>query len=353
MKKSQVTIIITGAVLIGWLFNIFPGRFLAARLSTWPVLNRWQILSPQAPIVITNRETVRVEGSGDVLQAANAIKPKISSIVEVKGVTLKQAGSAINLASDGSFVTAQASFADKGGSYFVQLNDGRQAPVTRQILDPATSLVFFRADLTGVPTASLANSRDLLGGDKIIFIRSSLQNFSYKLLADWVSFAQTEVEGKITQSDYPRRSFGVRLSESLPNGEALINTNGDIAGIWNGSEIISSDVLKQAMALYFNSQQGIVRPQFGFSYSIVTQNNSRLTGQPEGALVKDFSAVSAARQAGLLIGDVITNIAGQAVNENSLLEETLQKYKPGDKAALSISRKNQTVSLSLIVGELK
>jgi serine protease Do len=111
-------------------------------------------------------------------------------------------------------------------------------------------------------------------------------------------------------------------------------------------------VLKQAMNLYFLNEGKIIRPSFGFSYNIVTQNESKLTGQNEGALIKDVSGLSA-KQAGLLVGDIITVADGQAVNENSFLEEILQKYKPGNKMSLTVLRKNQTVNLTFTVGQLK
>ena len=196
MKKSQIGSIIAAAVLTGWLFNIFPGRFLAAKLSTWPLLNRWQILSPQAPIVINNRETVRVEGSGDVLQAAGSVKSKISTLVEISRMTgsLLAVHSAVNLTSDGSFVTAESSF-HNNNAFYVVLNDGRQTRVTRTSLDPATSLVFFKADLDNVPVANLAGSKDLSAGDKVIFVQNSLQNYYNRIFAEDVNFSESDTRG--------------------------------------------------------------------------------------------------------------------------------------------------------------
>ncbi len=351
-KKSQVNIIII-AVLASWLFNIFPGRFLAAKLSTWPVLNRWKILSPQAPIVITNRETVRVEGGGDAQYAANSVKSKMSVVVEVKPTGAAVLGSAVNLTSDGSFVTGAGTFNSKTAAYFVVLSDGRQAPITQKSADEATSLVFFKADLDGVPAASLGNSKDLAVGDKIIFAHNSLQNFSNQIQAESVSFSQAQIQGRELESDYPRRGFGVFTSAPLLPGEAVANASGEIMGLWNGSEIISSDVLKHAMALYFQNPADIIRPGFGFFYQMVTPTESKLSGLSEGAEIKDVTAGSPARQAGLLSGDIIMEVDGQAVLQNSPLEEILQKYKPGDELKLNVGRGGEGVALILKAGELK
>ena len=136
-------------------------------------------------------------------------------------------------------------------------------------------------------------------------------------------------------------------------GQAVINTNGDIVGVWNGTEVISSDVLKQAVALYFNNAQAIKRPQFGFSYQMITENNSKLTGVPEGALVKETVFPSAARLGGLIAGDVIIAVSEEPVRQDAPLEEILQKYKAGDQIYLTVLRKNETLNLSLTAGELK
>ncbi len=138
---------------------------------------------------------------------------------------------------------------------------------------------------------------------------------------------------------------------SLLPGEAVINTNSEIVGLWDGKRVISADVLKTAMALYFSNSQKIVRPSFGFSYNLVTQSQSQLTGQPGGVLIKDVSAV--AQSVGLKVGDVLTKIDSQQIDESRPLEEFLEKYKPGDQLTLTVWRQAAMLNIKLLVGELK
>jgi len=354
MSKKQAIGIIVVAVLIGWIFNVFAGRFLTAKVSTWPLLNKWKILSPQAPIVINNRETVRVSDSGDIAAAAGDVKSKISSVAFVSGSSVIFSGAAVNLTSDGSFITAAGSFKSKlPGTYYVVLNDGTFGKITQQTADLATSLVFFKAALSGVPAANLAASGDIKVGDKVLFAQDSLQKFDVKTVANSVSQGQNDIEGQTFQADFPGRCFAASADAALAPGEAVVDTGGNIVGIWNGSAIVSSDVLKRALALYFNNSQNIIRPSFGFSYSIITQSDSQLISLPEGAVVKEVDANSPARLAGLEVNDVITVVNGQAVKDISPLEQMLEQFKPGDQVALTITRKNQTVNLNLTVGQLK
>lgn len=352
MTKWQVVKILVLCVIVSWLFNIFAGRFLMAKFSTWPVLNRWHILSPQAPIVITNRETVRVSDSGDTVQAAAGLKSKISAIAAASGTPVSAVAASINLTSDGVFITAASAFARNPPPDYVVLNDGRMGKITSKISDPATGLIFFKADLANVPVANLGGSKDVQVGEKILFLTNSLQNFLGRADFGLANFSQADLAGQIFQSDYPRRSFGIQVPAAPENGEVLANTTGDIVGIYNGGAVISSDVLKQAMNIYFAGNGQISRPAFGFSYSIIGQTESRLTGQAPGASIKDILGQSA-KQAGLISGDVIISVDGQNVSETSPLEEILEKYRPGDKLELSVTRGKQAINLTLTAGELK
>lgn len=353
MTKSQTLKIVVLCVAITWVFDIFAGRFLTAKISTWPLLNRWHILSPDAPIVINNRETVRVEGNGDTIQAAAGVKSKISALVSVNSRGDAVEAATINLTSDGGFVTGAGVFSKNLSDYYVVLNDGRTGKITSSVLDPATSLTFFKADLGNVPAANLASSGDVKVGEKVLFVSNSLQNFTGRAAFGFVNSGQDDIQGQVLQSDYPRRSFGSAAPGPLLSGQALADVNSDIIGIWNGSAVISSDVLKQAMSLYFAGGGKISRPSFGFSYSIITKAESALAGLPGGAEVKAVIKPSPALAAGLLENDVITDVDGNKISERSPLEEILQRYKPGDIIRLNVVRGKDSISMTLTVGELK
>ena len=353
MNKKHLSLIVLISVVLTLLVNIFFGRYVTAKISTWPLLNRWKILSPQAPIVINNNQTVRVSDTGDAGQIAGQLKSKLSSVALVSNGTVTLAGSAVNLTSDGSFVTAASTFNSKIASgYFVVLSDGTNAQVSQITVDPATSLAFFKASLNQVPVQNMAKSQDVLVGDKIFFVQNSLQNFAAKISGVLVAGTQNDVEGQVYQSDYFRRGF-ISAGTGATLGAAVVNGSGNIVGIWNGSAVISSDVLSGAMALYFNNPSDISRPSFGFSYLLLTSIDSKLTGAPEGALVKSVAAVSAARTAGLETGDVIISVDGQNISQNNPLEPMLEKYHPGDAAAFTVTRGKNQLSLKLTAGELK
>ena len=112
MTKHLKIILIS--VVLALILNILLGRWLTAQISTIPALNRWKLLSPQAPIVINNREEIRISDSGDILQAIQDAKSKISSVVILQKGQMNLVGGAINLTGEGVFVTAGLTFAPAG-----------------------------------------------------------------------------------------------------------------------------------------------------------------------------------------------------------------------------------------------
>ena len=73
MNKKQAVFIICVSVILTLLVNIFFGRYIMAKVSTWPVLNRLRLLSPEAPIVITNNQTVRMKLADYDVDAISAL----------------------------------------------------------------------------------------------------------------------------------------------------------------------------------------------------------------------------------------------------------------------------------------
>ena len=136
-------------------------------------------------------------------------------------------------------------------------------------------------------------------------------------------------------------------------GQAVVSTKAEVVGLWDGTSVVSADVLRQAAGLYFNNAGKIVRPFFGFSYQIITKTESTLLSKPGGGLVKSIVKPSPAAQSGLVEGDIILFVDNDKVSEENLLEEILQKYKPGDSVKLNVVRGTQDINLTIIVSELK
>jgi S1-C subfamily serine protease len=360
MTKSSYIKLLLITVGITLLVNIFFGRFLTAKISTIPVLNRFHILSPQAPIVINTTHQERISDTNDTVNAVNALKSKLSLVILVKDGQSQVLGGSVNLTSEGLFLTTKQVMGQYPlSSLYVKLDDGTTAPITDQSIDPATNLVVVRAQMNNIPVAVFANSENLVPGQKIVFLSSSVSNFNPHFLQSFVISSQHDIYGPVLSSDSPSRSFNAQNSQELLPGQAISNTNGDIAAIWDGKGLISSDVINNALSIYF-SKQSFIRPQYGFYYKPFSPAETQLLKLPLGIQVKKPAAGidavvqgSPAAKADIKENDIIQAVGNTQITEDNSLEELLQNYKPGDSVTFKIMRGTQSITVNLTVGQLK
>jgi len=206
MTKKQAVFILIAAVVLSLLFNVFFGRWLTAKVSTLPILSRYKLVSPQAPIVINTREEVRVSDSGDVRQALAAVRSKLSLLVSDSGGQVAVLGGALNLTSDGLFVTVKSAVdSQKLSNLKIKLDDGTLVSVTKLTPDNATDLVILKADTQNLPVANFASSKDAGVGQRVILAVPQLANFSAVFEAGFISESQggwSEKKCRFAQPDF-------------------------------------------------------------------------------------------------------------------------------------------------------
>lgn len=360
MGKGKFLLLVILIVAFTLVVQVLFGGWLSARLSTWPPLRRFNLFHPQAPIVITNKEVVRTSDTQDAIDAANKAKSRLSAVAMLANNKLTVVGTAINATGDGYFVTVQLTFGVKGAAYFVVLNNGQSLPITALYADPQSNLMFFRANGSSVSVAPFADSEGLQPGQKLVLATGSLTSFTIGFRESWVMATQNDNSGKIFNSDKPGRTFGLQAVGALASGETVVTLDGEVAGIWDGTNLISANVIKAAVNLYFGNNEKIRRPVFGFNYRTVTRAESGTLNVPQGALVTKPDAVtpavaagSPAAGAGLQDGDYIIQINDNKIDESAQLEQVLEKIRPGDLAAFTVVRNKQTLILNVTVAEPK
>jgi|GEM_PF-860502 len=363
MSKRRALLLVIVAVALSLVAEVLIGGWLSARLSTWPVLRRFNLFKPEAPIVITNQQTVRVSDTQDAIDAANKAKSRLSAVAVVgQNNQLVITGSAVNVTADGYFLTAAQSFATKGGTYFVILNSGDALPITGLFNDPETNLVFFRANAESLSVAPFADSSALVPGQKVILLTSGASSFKARFAESWVSVSQND-NSAVFSSNRPGRTFGLQSAGLLPvavPGAAIVTLDGEVAGLWDGTGgVISSDVANAAVSSFFANSNHVTRPTFGFYYRLVSKAESSALAVPQGAvLAKPDSltpaviASSPAAAAGFQEGDYIIQVGDTKIDENTSLEQVLEKVKPGDLVPFTVVRNKQTLILNLTAGQV-
>jgi S1-C subfamily serine protease len=199
----------------------------------------------------------------------------------------------------------------------------------------------------------------LVSGEKVLFTHSSLANFSGHFQQSYVINGQRDNPNRLFFADRPSRSFGLQPVGALIPGEAVVNLSGEVAGIWDGSAVVSSDAVSGALNSFFNHSLKFSRPSWGFSYRMIDSLESSLLNLPVGAVIDSVSGQAAilpnspAAMAGLLPGDIITAVNEQSLADGTILEEALQKINPGQAITLTVVRNRNRMTLSITPGELK
>lgn len=232
MEKKSDKVIIFWAIALSLLANIFFSRWLTAKVSTWPLLNRLKLLDPQSPIVIRETRETRVSPEGEIGAALENINARVSKAGVNSKDGFKVLSGAVNFTSDGIFVTSGLAVAGKPANLQILFPDGKTADVLDTFADKNSGLIFLKTKSSGIAAASLLNSDKLKLGDRLL---------AFNFADAGLSYFETQV------NFLPRGAgaFGFQNSgvDTAP-GTVFANYKGEVAGIWHDRLIMPEEIVK-------------------------------------------------------------------------------------------------------------
>ncbi|MCC8168318.1 MAG: trypsin-like peptidase domain-containing protein, partial [Clostridiales bacterium] len=135
------------------------------------------------------------------------------------------------------------------------------------------------------------------------------------------------------------------------SGGALLNSSGAVIGI-NSAKYSDTGVEGMGYAIPMSDAWSIIEaliagediPQsayLGISGQSVSTDVASVYGVPEGVLVVEVFEGTAADNAGILSGDIITKFEGEELTSMDELKTALAAYKEGDIVTLTVAHKSQ------------
>lgn len=201
-----------------------------------------------------------------------------------------------------------------------------------------------------IAVAALGNSDDLKLGEPVIAIGNAL-GYGQSVTNGIVSALDRE----ITMSDGSTGTFIQTNAAINPgnSGGALLNINGEVIGI--NSNKIGGDVIEgMGYAIPITSASPIISDlmerhtrekveegktgYIGITLQEVTAQISQMYDMPVGVFVAGVEENSAAQEAGIIKGDIITKFDGERITSYADLQEILQYFAAGDSAKITIQR---------------
>ena len=340
--------------------SVLTGQTLASSPTAGPILTVQQVSQKvRASVVqITTEQNVSTTGSsrfGGSTQTGTTQETGVGS-----GIIYDQAG----------YILTNNHVVEGADSLLVSLTDGRTFQGTVVGTDPVTDLAVVKIDPAGstLPVAVLGDSDALQVGDGVVAIGNALAlEGGPTLTTGVVSALNRSVAEPATQSATGNFSSSSTASTSGTQLYNLIQTDAAINPGNSGGPLVNMEgqVIGINTLAAGQVETGIQTEGIGFAISIngaktiaqqivatgkVNHAMLGITSQPltsamatslklsvtQGTVVVQVQSGSAAAQAGLKQGDVITAIDNQKLTGESTLGQIINGHQPGDTVQLSV-----------------
>lgn len=259
-------------------------------------------------------------------------------------------GSGVIISADGYIVTNNHVVAD-ADELTVTLNDNKEYSARIIGTDKASDLALIKIDGKNLPAITIANSDDIKVGEWVLAVGNPF-NLTNTVTAGIVSAKARSLYQNGVES-FIQTDAAINPGNS---GGALVNTRGELIGInamlysqtgsFSGYGFaIPTSIMNKVVAdlkQYGTVQRALIGIQGQDVKNYVDTKKDKGEdidlGTMEGIYVAKVTEESAAEEAGMKEGDVITAIDGKPVNKMAELQEVLAKKRPGDKVTVTYLR---------------
>jgi serine protease Do len=308
------------------------------------------------------RESSTIGTEGDVASIVAAVEPAVVSVSADIGGSGEGAGTGFVIAADGVIVTNAHVVAD-ASQIEVTFGDGNSLPAEVVGRDVSADLAVLTVDATGLPVVQLGDSDDVQIGDDVVAIGNALA------LEGGLTVTRGIISG-------PPRSevadeLGIVLESVLQtdaaissgnSGGPLVDARGRVIGI--NTAIAGSQPGSQAENVGFAIPISLANPiiddlRAGRLPAFLGVQTETLTPEAAdeldvdadaGAVVVNVTEDSPAADAGIENGDVIVEIAGDAIAATGDVPEAIRRHSPGDEVEVVLLRGDErtTVRATLV-----
>ncbi|HIS31580.1 MAG TPA: trypsin-like peptidase domain-containing protein [Candidatus Limivivens intestinipullorum] len=204
-----------------------------------------------------------------------------------------------------------------------------------------------------IRVASFGDSSELRLGEQVVAIGNAL-GYGQSVTSGYISALNRDVTIDGLTNSMIQTDAAINGGNS---GGALLNMNGEVIGI-NSAKTSGEGVEGMGYALPSNTVAPIVEElssittrervtdsseqgYMGITPEDISEETKELYNIPSGTLVYYVEDGSAADEAGLQRGDIITSIDGIAINSSDELYNRMEYYKAGEQITLTIERQTE------------
>ncbi len=299
------------------------------------------------------RTSAPAEG-GVLAGTAARVLPSVVS-VEVRGRTGSGSGSGVVLDEAGHVLTNDhvVATAVRGGISVV-LDDGQRADVELVGRDPVTDLAVLRVlDDVELEPIALGRSADVRVGDPVMAVGSPLG------LSGTVTTGIISAKDRTVRTTPETPLLGALQTDAAINpgnsGGALVDAQGRLIGINTAISSTSGGSIGLGFAIPVDQARSIAEelirtgrathPSLGVAATSVSDDGA------SGALLQQVPQDSAAGQAGLRSGDLVTSVDDEQVGSVDELVLALRERGVGDEVSIGYVRDGRAASTRVVLAD--
>lgn len=272
------------------------------------------------------------------------------------------AGSGVILTEDGYIVTNNHVVAE-ADELLVVLNDNREFKARIIGLDETTDLALLKIETKDLPAIEVANSAEAKLGEWVLAIGNPF-GLTGTVTAGVISAKARTLHATGGIEAFIQTDAAINPGNS---GGALVNAKGQLIGInamlysrtgsFSGYGFAIPTTIMQRVVDDLKHFGTVQRAVLGVQYVPVSdyvemqkeRGNEVDLGTVNGIYINETTPESAAHEAGIRQGDVITHIGDMEITRSGELQEALATHRPGDKVKITYLRekKKHTVTVEL------
>src|SRR5574341_56802 len=350
------------------------------RLNAPAAANASPTQSSSAAPAPAPEQTLRVDVNTAVEQAVAQVGPAVVTVVNhlqsQSGVDIfgfpvapsqdpQASGSGVIISKDG-YVITNNHVVEGYQKLEVIFRDGKSVEATLVGTDPFADVAVLKIAGPVPGVAGFGNSDALNPGESVIAIGSPLGDYKNTVTVGVVSATGRTIS---TQDGYQMEDL-IQTDAAINHGNSggpLVNLAGQVIGIntlvVRGSGSSSDQAEGLGFAIASNTVKAVSdqliakgyvsRPYLGITWALVTPDIAQANGLPaqSGVYVKSVGDGSPAAQAGLQVGDIITQVDSTPLDADHPFINTLLHYSVGQAVQVTVARGTQTLTLKVTLGE--
>lgn len=305
---------------------------------------------------------------GSAEDVAAKVLPSVVQL-QVRGRGAGNEGSGVVLSGDGLILTNNhvvAAAAD-GGDILAVFADGTRADASIVGRDPSSDLAVVRADgVSGLTEAELGRSDDLAVGQQVVAIGSPL-GLTGTVTTGIISSLNRPVRAGGQGSDQFTVLDAIQTDAAINPGNSggpLVDGQGRVIGINSAIAIVpglageagQSGSIGLGFAIPIDSARRIAdelatngkatQPLLGVRVLDAQTDDSTVTG----AMVRDVEPDSAADEAGIKAGEIITRVDDRVIDSSDELVAAIRSHEPGATVEIEVGDRDDQRTVEVELG---